>query len=145
MKTCEELGVAIIAYSPLGRGMLTGRYRSLDDFDQSDMRRLYNRFQPENFAKNIELVDRFKGLAEKKGCTPSQLVLAWLSKQSDGSRVFVIPGTKSVKYLEENVQAAHVELTSEEEAELRALASASVPGGDRQLFFGQYVESVPLE
>jgi aryl-alcohol dehydrogenase-like predicted oxidoreductase len=145
MKTCEELGVAIVAYSPLGRGILTGRYRSLDDFDASDMRRWYRRFLPENFGKNIELVDRFNDLARKKGCTPSQLVLAWLGRQSDGGRVFVIPGTKSIKYVDENVEAALVELSAEEQAELRALASDSQPEGDREVMFGQYVESVPLD
>jgi aryl-alcohol dehydrogenase-like predicted oxidoreductase len=89
LATCRELGVAVIAYSPLGRGMLTGRYRSADDFEEGDGRRFFPRFSAENFPRNLKLVDELKGLAERKDCAPGQLSLAWLLAQ--GEDVFPIP------------------------------------------------------
>lgn len=117
MKTCRELGVAIVAYSPLGRGMLTGAYKSPADFEESDFRKFAPRFSEENFPKNLKLVENLKSIADKKGCTPGQLTLAWLLAQGDD--VFPIPGTKKIKYLEENLGALDVKLSAEEEKEIR--------------------------
>ncbi|KAJ9132554.1 alcohol dehydrogenase [Pleurostoma richardsiae] len=141
--TCKELGVSIFAYSPLGRGIMTGRYRSSADFGPGDARAGMTRFQGDNFKKNLELVDRFAEVAARKGCTPSQVVLAWLLAQGDD--VFVIPGTKNMKYLEENFGASVVEVTEEEERELRRLVSEAGVGGGRDPTFGAYVDTVPLE
>ena len=133
LQTCRELGIAIFAYSPLGRGIMTGRIRSPDDFEPGDLRRLYPRFSKENFPKNLALVDRFKDLAAEKGCTPGQLAVAWLMAQ--GADVFPIPGTKNIKYLEENVGAVHVRVSAEEERTVRGwiddvgIAGIRVPPG----------------
>lgn len=113
LKTCRELGVAVIAYSPLGRGMLTGRFKSVDDFEDGDARKYLPRFAGENFDKNLKLVDELAVLAEKKGCSAGQLSLAWLLAQGG---VFPIPGTMKIKYLEENVAAFDVKLTEDEVA-----------------------------
>ncbi|EPQ50835.1 aldo/keto reductase [Gloeophyllum trabeum ATCC 11539] len=121
LATARELGVTIVAYSPLGRGMLTGKYRSPDDFPEGDFRRFNPRFSPENFPHNLALVDEFQSLAQKKGCTASQLCLAWVLKQ--GEDIVAIPGTKRVKYLEENIGAAGVEISDEESKEIRAVIS----------------------
>ncbi|KAI8814807.1 NADP-dependent oxidoreductase domain-containing protein [Cladochytrium replicatum] len=118
LSTCRELGIAIVAYSPLGRGFLTGAYKTIDDFANDDARRFMPRFQGENFAKNLEIVDEIKALAEKNGATAGQLCLAWVLAQ--GEDFFVIPGTKKIKYLEENVQALNIKLSDEEIAEVRA-------------------------
>ncbi|KAI1411189.1 Aldo/keto reductase-like protein [Hypoxylon sp. FL1857] len=117
LATCRELGVAVVAYSPLGRGFLTGRYKSPDDFEPGDYRRLVPRYSPENFPKNLELVTKFEDFARKKGHTPSQLVLAWIMAQGDD--FFPIPGTKSTKYLEENLSALDVKLSPEENQQIR--------------------------
>ncbi|KAK3935160.1 NADP-dependent oxidoreductase domain-containing protein [Diplogelasinospora grovesii] len=117
LQTCRELGVAVFAYSPLGRGIMTGQIKSADDFEEGDMRRLFPRFSKENFSKNLVLVERFQEIANKKGCTPGQLTMAWLMAQGDD--IFPIPGTKNIRYLEENVGAVHVHLSGDEEAEIR--------------------------
>ncbi|KAK3997767.1 NADP-dependent oxidoreductase domain-containing protein, partial [Cladorrhinum sp. PSN332] len=120
LSTCRrELGggVTVFAYSPLGRGFLTGQITSPDDFDQNDYRRILPRFSPENFGKNLEVVSKLKAIAEKKGCTTGQLTLAWLIAQGDD--IIPIPGTKRIEYLEENVGAAHVVLSPEEVKEIR--------------------------
>jgi aryl-alcohol dehydrogenase-like predicted oxidoreductase len=110
------------------RGMLTNAYRSPSDFDDSDFRRYLPRFSEENFPKNIKLVDGISALASKKGCTPSQLTLAWLLAQ--GEDIIPIPGTKKIKYLEENLKALEVKLSVEEEKEIRKLVEgAEVVGG----------------
>jgi aryl-alcohol dehydrogenase-like predicted oxidoreductase len=133
LQTCRELGVSVFAYAPLGRGIMTGQIKSPDDFEPGDMRRLFPRFSKENFPKNLALVDRFKEMAAKKGCTPGQLTMAWLMAQ--GEDVIPIPGTKNIKYLEENVGAVHVDVTSEEEQEIRGwiedvgIAGIRVPPG----------------
>lgn len=129
LQTCRELGVAVIAYSPLGRGIMTGQYRSADDFEPSDFRRQAPRFSAENFHKNTELVDKLAEIAKKKhGCTAGQLALAWLLAQ--GEDVIPIPGTKKIKYLEENLGALKIRLSEEEEKEIRALVdTANVQGG----------------
>lgn len=102
-----------------------------------------SRFQGDNFKKNLVLVDKFAELAARKGCTSGQLVLAWLTAQSE--RVFVIPGTKKIKYLEENIGAADVALTDGEERELRKLVEDANIGGTRDAMFGSYVDTAPLE
>lgn len=129
LATCRELGVTTVAYSPLGRGMLSGQIRSIDDLEAGDARRLMDRWKiPENFAKNLEIVDALIKLGKKKGVTSSQLALAWVLKQ--GVDMIPIPGTKRIKYLEENVGAAKVQLSEEEEREIRQkVDSASVAGG----------------
>src|SRR5512132_976231 len=109
LPTCRELGVGFVAYSPLGRGFLTGRFRSFDDLPADDYRRNQPRFQGENFRKNLDVVAEVERLAKQKGCTPSQLALAWLLHRGDD--VVPIPGTKRVSYLEENVGALDVSLT----------------------------------
>ncbi|KAF4453959.1 alcohol dehydrogenase [Fusarium austroafricanum] len=143
LKTCEELGISVFAYSPLGRGILTGRFRSIDDFDENDTRRGLSRFQGDNFKKNLEIVDKFNYLAKAKGCASSQLVLAWILQQSPN--MFVIPGTKKIKYLEENVGAAAVKLSKGEEQELRKLAVEAGVIGGRDVYFGGFVDTAPLE
>jgi aryl-alcohol dehydrogenase-like predicted oxidoreductase len=112
LPTCRELGIGFVAYSPLGRGFLTGRFQRFEDLPEDDYRRFSPRFQGENFQKNLDLVERVKDIAEDKGCTPSQLALAWVLSQGDD--IVPIPGTKHRKYLEENVGALKVELTSED-------------------------------
>lgn len=127
LQTCRELGIATVAYSPLGRGMLTGQYQSIDDFDEHDFRRSIPRFSKENFSKNLQLVDTLKAIADAKRCTSGQLSLAWLMNQ--GSDIFPIPGTKKIKYLEENMGALDVELTEDEDKKIRqAIESAEVYG-----------------
>ena len=121
----RELGIGIVPYSPLGRGFLTGQIMSPDDFDESDFRRYQPRFQGENFAKNLDLVDQVKSLAAAKGVTAGQLALAWVHAQGDD--VVPIPGTKRRRYLEENVAALDVTLTDDEMKQLDAI----VPAGDR--------------
>lgn len=129
LKTCRELGVAVVAYSPLGRGFATGVYRSLDDFEEGDFRRNSPRFSPENFPKNLKLADEVVKLAEKKGCTAGQLTLAWLLAQGDD--IIPIPGTKKIKYVEENLGALKVKLTEAEEKEIRKLVDNAEVHGDR--------------
>ncbi|KAI0008551.1 NADP-dependent oxidoreductase domain-containing protein [Xylariaceae sp. FL0662B] len=143
LNTCKELGVSVFAYSPLGRGILTGRFRSAADFGAGNVRGILTRFQGENFRKNLELVDKFTEVAQRKGCTPGQLVLAWIMAQGDN--IFVIPGTKKVSYLEENFGASGVVITVEEERELRKLVSEAGVSGSRDVMFGAFVDTVPLE
>ncbi|KAK9245374.1 NADP-dependent oxidoreductase domain-containing protein [Lipomyces tetrasporus] len=127
VKTCRELGVAIVCYSPLGRGFMTGRYKSPDDFDPDDLRRVMPRYAPENFSKNLDLVERFKEQAQKKRCSNAQLCLAFLMAQGDD--VIPIPGTRSVKYLEDNAGALNVVLSDAEVTEIRhALEAAEIAG-----------------
>ena len=127
LKTCRELGVAVVAYSPLGRGMLTGAYKSPDDFEEGDFRRFAPRYSKENFPKNLQLADKIGKIAETKGVTPGQLVLAWLMAQ--GEDIIPIPGTKKMKYLKENMGALDVKLTAQEEKDIRqAVEGAEVHG-----------------
>jgi len=129
LKTCRELGIAFVAYSPLGRGFLTGQIKTFEDFDTNDFRRMSPRFQGENFQKNLELVNKLDVLALKKGCTPAQLALAWVMAQ--GEYIFPIPGTKKIKYLEENVGSVHVKFSEEELTEIDAIAPKGVASGLR--------------
>eukprot|EP00775_Hariotina_reticulata_P006545 gene6545-6771_t len=126
---CRELGIGIVAYSPLGRGFLTGAYSCVEDLPADDWRRTTPRFQKEAFDKNLELVRAVKHLAARKGCSPGQLALAWVHAQGDD--VFTIPGTKRVKYLEENIAALQVELTAAEVAELGQVFAPDKVAGDR--------------
>ena len=127
LATCRELGVSIIAYSPLGRGQLTANFVS--EPTATDMRaQIFPRFAGEAREKNVQLVREFKALADKKGCSTAQLAIAWLLKQGDD--IIPIPGTKKIKYLEENWAALKVELTDEEEKQIREFVEKSeVAGG----------------
>ncbi len=129
LATCRELGVTTVAYSPLGRGMLTGQYQSAEDFDQGDVRRNMPRFSAENFPKNLELVEKLSAIAAKKGCTTGQLTLAWLMAQ--GPDVIPIPGTKKAKYLEENLGSLGVVLGEGEVGKIREAVEGCVTSGDR--------------
>ena len=116
-------------YSPLGRGFLTGRFQSPDDFPADDFRRHHPRFQGENFDRNLQLVERVKDLAGEKGVTPGQLALAWVLAQ--GTDIAPIPGTTKVANLEENVAATEIELTVDELRRLDEIAPAGAAAGDR--------------
>ena len=126
---CRELGIGFVAYSPLGRGFLTGRFRTFDDLPEDDYRRNSPRFQGENFQKNLDLVERVEELAERKKCTPAQLALAWLLAQ--GEDIVPIPGTKQRRYLEENVGAASLELTSTDLEQIEEVAPKGAAAGER--------------
>jgi len=127
LPTIRELGIGFVPYSPLGRGFLTGRLRSIEDLAPDDYRRNSPRFQGENFAKNLRLLDEVHAIAREKGCTASQLALAWVLAQ--GGDVVPIPGTKRRKYLEENAAAADIRLTREELARIdRALPRGAAAG-----------------
>jgi aryl-alcohol dehydrogenase-like predicted oxidoreductase len=129
LPTCRELGVGFVAYSPLGRGFLTGRFRTIDDLPPDDYRRNSPRFQGDNFQKNLDLVTRVEEIARRKKCTPSQLALAWVLAQ--GEDIVPIPGTKHRKYLEENVRALDVELTPSDLEEIDEVAPRGVAAGER--------------
>jgi aryl-alcohol dehydrogenase-like predicted oxidoreductase len=129
LEACRELGIALVAYSPLGRGFLTGQIKSPDDLAPDDFRRNNPRFQGENFQKNLDLVRQIERLAQQKGCTPSQLALAWVLAQ--GEFIVPIPGTKRIKYLEENAGALEVQLTRAELEELDRIAPPNIAVGDR--------------
>ena len=126
---CRELGIGFVAYSPLGRGFLTGRFKSPDDLAPDDWRRNNPRFQGENFQRNLQLVARLEELARQKRCTPAELALAWLLAQ--GPDIVPIPGSKNRARLEENAGAVDVTLTSEELAELEAIAPKGAAAGMR--------------
>ncbi len=127
--TLRELGIGVVAYSPLGRGFLSGQITSPDDFGEDDFRRNHPRFTGENFDRNLELVDKIRELASAKGATPSQLAIAWVLAQGDD--VVPIPGTKRRHYLEENVGALAVELTPEDLAAIEELTPRGAVAGPR--------------
>jgi len=125
----RELGIGFVAYSPLGRGFLTGRFKSVDDFPADDYRRNSPRFQGENFQKNLDLVAKIEDLARRKGVTASQLALAWVLAQ--GRDIVPIPGTKRTKYLDENLGATSVRLTDVELREINAILPIGAAQGER--------------
>src|SRR5271157_922235 len=129
LATCRELGIGFVAYSPLGRGFLTGQFRKFDDLPADDYRRQSPRFQGENFQKNLDLVRQVEEMAREKGCTASQLALAWVMAQ--GNDIVPIPGTKRRKYLEENVAASGVGLTKEDLRRIDQLFPPEAAAGAR--------------
>jgi aryl-alcohol dehydrogenase-like predicted oxidoreductase len=129
LATVRELGIGFVAYSPIGRGFLSGEIRTVDDLAPDDFRRNNPRFQGENLTKNLELVDRVREIAAEKGVTATQLALAWVLAQ--GEDVVPIPGTKRVRYLEENTAAAEVELDKEDLRRLDEVVPVGVAAGDR--------------
>jgi aryl-alcohol dehydrogenase-like predicted oxidoreductase len=129
LPTVRELGIGFVAYSPLGRGFLTGEIKRLDDLDADDYRRHSPRFQGDNFARNLALVEEIKALAAAKGCRPSQLALAWVMAQGDG--IVPIPGTKRRKYLDENVAAVALTLSAAERARIAEALPHGAAAGDR--------------
>ena len=126
---CRELGIGFVAYSPLGRGFLTGRFRTFEDLPEEDYRRNSPRFQGENFQKNLDLVERAEEIAKRKHCTPAQLALAWLLAQGDD--IVPIPGTKQRRYLEENLRSLEVELTPLDLEQIEEVAPRGAAAGDR--------------
>ena len=129
LATCRELGIGFVAYSPLGRGFLTGQFRSFEDLPADDYRRNTPRFQGENFQKNLDLVHRVEEIAVEKHCKPSQLALAWVLAQ--GEDIVPIPGTKRRKYLEENVAAVDLNLSQEDLARIDEVFPPDVAAGKR--------------
>jgi len=129
LETVRELGIAFVAYSPLGRGFLTGEIKRYEDFADDDFRRLSPRFQGENFGRNLELVRRVKKIAEEKGCTPAQLALAWVLAQ--GRDVIPIPGTKRRSYLEQNAAAVDLTLTPKDLRRIEEVAPRGAAKGSR--------------
>src|SRR4051812_15932146 len=129
LPTVRELGIGFVPYSPLGRGFLTGRFRSIDDFEPGDFRRQNPRFQGDNFAKNLRLLDEVNAMARDKGCTPSQLALAWVLAQGDD--IVPIPGTKQRRYLEENAKALEVRLSGADLARIDRVLPPGIAVGTR--------------
>jgi aryl-alcohol dehydrogenase-like predicted oxidoreductase len=129
LAVCARLGIGLVPYSPLGRGFLSGAIRAPDDFEADDYRRSSPRFQGENFARNLALVDKVKELADAKRCTPAQLALAWVLAQ--GAHLVPIPGTKRIAALEENLGALEVQLSAEELAQIEAIFPRDAVAGPR--------------
>jgi aryl-alcohol dehydrogenase-like predicted oxidoreductase len=129
LPTCRELGIGFVPYSPIGRGFLAGRFKTFDDLPEDDWRRNNPRFQGANFTKNLDLVARVEQLAREKGCTPSQLALAWLLAQ--GEDIVPIPGTKRRRYLEENVGAVAVKLSAKDLRRIDEVAPKGAAAGAR--------------
>jgi len=129
LQTCRELGIGFVAYSPLGRGFLTGQFKRFEDFAPDDYRRFSPRFQGDNFKKNLDLVARVEEIANQKGCTPAQLALAWVLAQ--GEDIVPIPGTKRRKYLEEDAGALDVQLTPEDLRRIEEVAPRGAAAGER--------------
>src|SRR4051812_34985072 len=129
LPTVRELGIGFVAYSPLGRGFLSGQIKTIEDLDDADFRRRSPRFQGENLERNLDLVAKVEEIAEEKGATPGQLALAWVL--SRGNDIVPIPGTKRVRYLEENAGAVHVELSGEDVERLEQAFPKGAAAGDR--------------
>jgi aryl-alcohol dehydrogenase-like predicted oxidoreductase len=129
LPTVRELGIGYVAYSPLGRGFLTGQFKSPDDFPEGDFRKNHPRFQGENFQKNLDLVKEVEKMAQEKGCTTAQLALAWVLAQGDD--IVPIPGTKHVKYLDDNIGALDVDLSDEDLKRLDAILPPGAAAGER--------------
>jgi aryl-alcohol dehydrogenase-like predicted oxidoreductase len=146
LAACRELGVATVAYSPLGRGFLTGSLKSPDDFEEGDFRRFIPRFSKENFSKNLKLVETIKELADAKGCTPGQLVLAFLMAQGDD--IIPIPGTTKEKNFDENMESLNVKISESDNQKIRkAIEEADVQGERYPEAFAKvlFVTTVPLK
>ncbi len=129
LPTCRELGIGFVPYSPLGRGFLTGQIQKFEDLAEDDYRRYSPRFQGDNFQKNLDLVSKIKEIANEKGCQPSQLALAWLLAQ--GENIVPIPGTKKVKYLEENIGSLQVTLTDADLRRINEVFPSGITAGER--------------
>jgi aryl-alcohol dehydrogenase-like predicted oxidoreductase len=129
LATCRELGIGFVAYSPLGRGFLTGQVTRFEDLPEDDFRRFSPRFQGENFQKNLDLVRRIEEIAKEKGCQPSQLALAWVL--AEDKNIVPIPGTKRRKYLEENVAAIDVQLTEQDQRRINEIFPTGAAAGLR--------------
>ena len=129
LAACRELGIGFVAYSPLGRGFLTGQFRKFEDLGADDYRRLSPRFQGENFRKNLDLVKKVKEMARERNCQPSQLALAWVLAQGDD--IVPIPGTKRRKYLEENAAAVDLKLTPDDLRRLNQVFPSGAASGSR--------------
>lgn len=129
LKTCRDLGISFVAYSPLGRGFLTGQIKRFEDLEASDYRRHSPRFQGDNFEKNLEVVKRIGEMAKEKGCTTSQLALAWVMAQGDF--IFPIPGTKKMKFLEENAKSTEVKLSVDDLALIEEMSPKGFASGAR--------------
>lgn len=134
---CKELGITFVAYSPLGRGFLTGRFKRFEDLAEDDWRRHSPRFQGENFGRNLALVGRVEEIAAKKGCKPSQLALAWVVAQGEG--VVPVPGTANRVHLEENVAALELQLTPQELEQINEAMPLGAAAGDRYVEAGMKV------
>ncbi|EXJ70255.1 alcohol dehydrogenase [Cladophialophora psammophila CBS 110553] len=146
LKACRELGVAVVAYSPLGRGFLTGGIKSRADFEEGDFRSFAPRFSEENFPKNLKLVEDIKAIADEKGCTPGQLVLAFLMAQGDD--IIPIPGTTRVKNFDENMGALNIKITPQDNEKIRkVIDAAEVHGARYPEAFSKalFVDTVPLK
>lgn len=133
---CEELGITFVAYSPLGRGFLTGAIKRIEDLDPNDWRRNNPRFSAENFEANLRLVDTVREVAEQKGCTPAQLALAWVLSHEG---VVPIPGTRRIERLEENIAAAEITITPEEQSRIDAALPRGAAAGERYLEGGMRI------
>ena len=129
LSTCRELGICFVAYSPLGRGFLTGRFKTFEDLSSDDFRRYHPRFQGANFKKNTDLLEEVETLAKEKKCTPGQLALAWLLAQ--GKDIVPIPGTKRRAYLEENIKALNISLPKKDLERIEKAFPFHATGGDR--------------
>ena len=129
LPTCRELGIGFVPYSPLGRGFLTGQIKRFEDLPEDDYRRTAPRFQGENFQRNLDLVQRVAEIAREKRCTPAQLALAWVLAQ--GEHIVPIPGTKRRKYLQENVGALDIALTSDDLARIDEVSPQGAAAGSR--------------
>lgn len=129
LPVCRELGTGLVAYSPLGRGFLTGAFQSPDDFPVDDFRRYSPRFQGENFYRNLQLVEKVKEIAARKHCLPAQLALAWLLAK--GEDIIPIPGTKRQARLNENAGAVDIELTAEELQQIEEIVPVGAAAGTR--------------
>lgn len=129
LDVCASLGITFVSYSPLGRGFLTGRYRSIEDFDANDYRRISPRFAGENFQKNLDVVDKIQEIAKARDVTPAQLALAWVLAKAP--HIVTIPGTRSVSRLQENIKAGTLELSASDLEEIDAVAPLGFAAGDR--------------
>ncbi len=129
LPVCRELGIGFVAYSPIGRGFLSGKIRSIEDLEPDDRRRIFPRFQGENFQKNLDLVKRIEQIASKKNVQPSQLALAWLLTR--GKDIVPIPGTTQIPHLEENAAALKIQLTAKDLASIDEVAPHGVASGTR--------------